>query len=229
MKIISHRGGAKLAPENSIEAINVSKLLGVDGIEIDVRLTKDSKLIVFHDHSLKRLAGVNKSIKNLSLNEINKIRLKNGTKIPTLEESIDAVGNLPLLIEGKEAGWAKVLNNLLQTNSNKGNFTVISFNDSELQKFKMLSPTIDCYYTTFFNGFKAVKVAKRNNYEGINIHFWGLNPLVYQLAKKNNLKISLFTLNSRIIFKLLNHFYPDVGVITNRPDRFIKLVKPIEE
>src|ERR1035438_9977333 len=109
MKIISHRGGAKLAPENSIEAIKVSRSLGVDAAEIDIRVTKDGQLVVFHDKSLKRLAGINKAIKNLTVNEIKQINLKSGAKIPTLEELLNAAGDLPLIIEGKGTDWANKL------------------------------------------------------------------------------------------------------------------------
>ncbi len=101
MKIISHRGGMAVNPENSLKAINYSKEIGVDYIEFDVRVTKDKKLVVFHDKSLKRLAGVDYLIADLTLEDISKITLKSGEKIPTLDELLKTAGNIPLSLKVK--------------------------------------------------------------------------------------------------------------------------------
>lgn len=227
MKIISHRGGAKLAPENSVEAIKVSRSLGVDAIEIDVRSTKDNKLVVFHDPSLKRLAGSSKRINKLTLSEIRKIKLKNGTYIPTLEEIILAAGDLTLCIEGKDEGWAEILSTTLKKYRGRGNFKVLSFNEEELRKFNQLSKNIGCYFTNWFRGYRAISVASQNGYEGINIQFMAFNPTIYWLAKRRHLKINLFTLNSRLISGVIGRLFSDIGIITNRPDKLLKLTKKI--
>jgi len=139
MKIISHRGGAKIAPENSLESIRASIDIGVEALEIDVRLTRDKKLVVFHDPTLRRMANLNRLVSRLSLDEIKKITLRNGTHIPSLDEFIAETKNLTLFIEGKERGWAEILNQTLNNYPNKKRFKVISFNGRELQKFHRLS------------------------------------------------------------------------------------------
>jgi len=55
--IIAHRGDATSAPENTIPAFKKALNLGADGIELDVRLTKDRELVVFHDRVLGRTAA----------------------------------------------------------------------------------------------------------------------------------------------------------------------------
>ena len=57
--IIAHRGDVTNAPENTIPAFQKSLELGADGIELDVRLTKDEKLVVFHDRRLERTSNGN--------------------------------------------------------------------------------------------------------------------------------------------------------------------------
>ncbi|MBC8279887.1 MAG: hypothetical protein H8E48_03780, partial [Chloroflexi bacterium] len=52
--VIAHRGDSANAPENTIAAFKKALDLGADGIELDVRLTKDEKLVVFHDRFLER-------------------------------------------------------------------------------------------------------------------------------------------------------------------------------
>lgn len=53
-KIIAHRGGAGLRPENSLAAVEHAIELGVDGIEVDVHLSKDGEVVVYHDFRLNR-------------------------------------------------------------------------------------------------------------------------------------------------------------------------------
>ena len=55
--IIAHRGASKHAPENTFAAFKRAVEAGADGIELDVRLAKDGVAVVFHDSSLKRIAG----------------------------------------------------------------------------------------------------------------------------------------------------------------------------
>ena len=56
--IIAHRGDVSKAPENTIPAFLSAHGRGADGIELDVRLTRDGQLVVYHDRSLRRIGGV---------------------------------------------------------------------------------------------------------------------------------------------------------------------------
>ena len=84
--IIGHRGAKGIAPENSLSGFKKAVKLGIDGIELDVHLTKDRKLIVIHDMDLQRLAGLKIPIKQLTFKElkeydISKFFTKNQEKI----------------------------------------------------------------------------------------------------------------------------------------------------
>jgi glycerophosphoryl diester phosphodiesterase len=68
--IIGHRGAKGIAPENSLSGFKKAVELGIDGIELDVHLTKDGKLIVIHDMDLKRLTGLRVPIKQLTFKEL---------------------------------------------------------------------------------------------------------------------------------------------------------------
>jgi glycerophosphoryl diester phosphodiesterase len=70
--IIGHRGAKVIAPENSLSGFKKVIELGINGVELDVHLTKDGKLIVFHDMDLKRVAGLKTPIKQLTLKELKK-------------------------------------------------------------------------------------------------------------------------------------------------------------
>jgi len=70
--IIGHRGAKGIAPENSLSGFKKAIELGIDGVELDVHLTKEGKLVVIHDLDLKRLTGLKILIKQLTFQELRK-------------------------------------------------------------------------------------------------------------------------------------------------------------
>ena len=90
---VSHRGDWRYAPENSLPAIQRCIDLGVDIVEIDVRLTQDGHLVAMHDYTVDRTTNGKGKVSQLTLEEIKSFRLKNacgvrgsGIQVPTLEE-----------------------------------------------------------------------------------------------------------------------------------------------
>lgn len=71
--IIAHRGASAAAPENTLAAFRKAIEDGAEGIEFDVRLTSDGEAVVFHDADLKRIAGRDEKIVDLSFEELQKI------------------------------------------------------------------------------------------------------------------------------------------------------------
>lgn len=92
--VVAHRGDWRYAPENSIAAIEHSIAVGVDVVELDLQLTKDSVLILMHDSSLDRTTTGKGKVKDWTLDSIRTLRLKNGAglrtmhTVPTLEEAL---------------------------------------------------------------------------------------------------------------------------------------------
>ena len=102
-RYIAHRGlHGDTIPENSLAAFRAAVARGF-AVEIDIHITADGQLVVFHDDTLKRVCGVDVTIAKATLAELKTYRLK-GTEetIPTLQECLDTVaGQVPLLIEFK--------------------------------------------------------------------------------------------------------------------------------
>ncbi len=92
--VAAHRGDWRNAPENSIQAIENCIKMGVDIVEIDVRMTKDSVLVLMHDSELNRTTTGKGKVSEWTLDSLNTIFLRNGQyratrhKIPTLEEAM---------------------------------------------------------------------------------------------------------------------------------------------
>lgn len=74
MKIIAHRSGPTVFPEQTIRSALFAKENGADLVEIDVRFTKDKKLEVSHDENAARVFGVDKNIGEMSGDEFAALR-----------------------------------------------------------------------------------------------------------------------------------------------------------
>jgi glycerophosphoryl diester phosphodiesterase len=104
-RLVAHRGlhdNGRGVPENSMNAFQLAIERG-HAIELDVRITADNKLVVFHDDTLQRMTGVPGEVDRWVLEDLKKLRLL-GTEeaIPTVEEMLSLVnGQVPLLIEIK--------------------------------------------------------------------------------------------------------------------------------
>lgn len=110
--IVGHRGGAGLAPENTLAAFRNALELGIDGIEFDVQRTVDGEVIVFHDEVVDRITGESGRVEHLTLEEIKRLDVgKNfdpkftGERIPTLRETFEFLRGTELIlhIEFKDA------------------------------------------------------------------------------------------------------------------------------
>ena len=69
-RLIAHRGCAKLAPENTLAAMKLTKTLGVDWVETDANLMGDGSVVIFHDDTLDRLTRFSGELKSLSYNDV---------------------------------------------------------------------------------------------------------------------------------------------------------------
>ena len=90
-KIWAHRGCCTLYPENTLEAFRAAaELDGITGIELNIQLTSDGEMVVFHDENLRRVTHIDRNVRGCTLAEIKNIAIPaNDGKycsIPTLEE-----------------------------------------------------------------------------------------------------------------------------------------------
>lgn len=103
MKLIAHRGlQSKNTKENTLEAIKLgAKNKRIDGVEIDVRLTKDNKVVVIHDSTIDRVTSGSGKVREMSLERLKKFNygsfIKRST-ISTLEEVLEKFSTNTLLI-----------------------------------------------------------------------------------------------------------------------------------
>ena len=222
MKIIGHRGAAGLALENTLPSLELARLLGVDAIEFDVRRTKDNRLVLSHDADLGDVSENDVKVHELTLRELQKIVLNDEqSRTPSLREALRMTGDIPVLIELKEAGCAELLLEELKDFPDI-DVTVVSFKLDELAHLRKLRPKLRLYGLERTKPFDIIQYARELNLDGVGLNFWLLNPLTYWLAKRYSLDIFVYTVNSRLLGNFIGLLYPDVAVCTNHPEWFIK-------
>ena len=156
--ITAHRGGARMAPENTISALEQAISTGADMAEIDVQETRDKELILLHDDSLKRTAGVSKKVWEMDLAQIEKLdagvsfhQKFRGEHIPTLPETLKfCKGRLDLNIEikynGKNRGIVYRVVREIREAGFEDYCVVTSMNYEFLQQIKEIAPEIRTGY-----------------------------------------------------------------------------------
>ena len=86
MMIFAHRGASDSRLENTLPAFVHAIERGADGVELDVQLSRDGEVVVFHDDDLIRLAGRHEKIANTSWDALSQVVLMRGAKIPRLSD-----------------------------------------------------------------------------------------------------------------------------------------------
>ena len=141
---IAHRGiyDNKNISENSIFAFEKA-IKKKEMIELDIHLTKDEKIVVFHDDTLDRMTNKKGNVYDYTLEELTTTKLVTGSTIPSLEEVLKLVdGKVPLLIELKidfknyklEKELIKLLDNY------NGEFAIQSFRPGTIIYFRIFRP-----------------------------------------------------------------------------------------
>lgn len=102
-KVIGHRGAKAYAPENTLASIHAAADMGIEWVEVDVKLTKDDVAVLFHDDDLQRCTGAAGLMAETDYKTVSEMDAGSwfaesfiGEKIPTLEEALDLMIDLGL-------------------------------------------------------------------------------------------------------------------------------------
>ena len=143
----AHRGlHSEVAAENSMTAFRLA-VEGGYGIELDVRLSKDKRLVVFHDDTLDRVVGIEGRVADFTAEELGAMKLS-GTEdgIPLFDDVLNLVsGQVPLLVEIKEDAGDSEVSTLLaeRLDTYKGSYIIESFNPLSLRNIKRRLPSAE--------------------------------------------------------------------------------------
>jgi len=86
-RIVAHRGGGALAPENTLGAMRLGASLGFKGVEFDVMLARDGTPMVIHDETVDRTTDGRGEVPKMSCADLQRLRTGNGEGIPRFEDA----------------------------------------------------------------------------------------------------------------------------------------------
>lgn len=222
-KIVGHRGAAGLGLENSPDSIIKALSLPIDGIEFDVRRTKDGGLVIMHDKHTGRVTGKRLYISDSTLAELQGLPLKNGQRILSLDEALKLVGDKQkIVLDIKDIGVAQELARVLAAHPD-AHITISSRKYDELEEIHRLLPELPFLVQSYVSPTEVVHTAHRLHATGISLNKWLLNPYNYHLAERAGLEVWVYTVNHPWLMHLIVKLYPDVSIYTNHPERFMHL------
>jgi glycerophosphoryl diester phosphodiesterase len=197
VKILAHRGGAGLEPENTIRAFKRALDLGVDLIEFDVRLTKDKKLVVIHDEKVDRTTNGRGYVRDLTLDEIRKLNIAENEKIPTLEEVINLLKTEKpiIVIEIKEPETTEKILKAIKNKRLENKVLIVSFWPDVLKKIKEIAPKIKTGILIGKGPVDAVSMVKDLKADFFCPRFDLIDKKTVENCHQNNIKINVWTVN----------------------------------
>ncbi len=222
--IIGHAGGKKTGPENTLKAFNKALELKADYIELDLRMSKDNEVIIFHDLDTFNITAEPGLVKNKTLKELKKLDVGEGERIPTFREVIEFANNkINLLLHIAAANMEDKIINLLKE-YNYIDTTIIScMVHRYLFKFRDLEPNLKLAALENLHSDGLIKwdVRRKLIDKAINNKFYAINPEYHLVdaqfisyAHQKNLKVFPWTVNEQRIMRKLVALGVD-GIITD--------------
>lgn len=242
---MAHRGDPYQAPENTLEAMRAALQVGVDSLETDVRLTKDSRLVLFHDEDLKRTTGVDASVSQLTLDELQKIDLGHSYtldgetfpfrgkrhQIVTIEEAFETFPEVRFNIDMKDENLSasEMLAKAIEDYNRHESVVIASFIPKQLERFREILPTVaTCAHPkevrNFITGLRlrALRIfSSRIKYRAFQVPIvYGtiqvVSPRFVEEAHKRSLAVHVWTINDRETMEWLIDLKVD-GIFTDEP------------
>ncbi|MFA5162006.1 MAG: glycerophosphodiester phosphodiesterase family protein [Elusimicrobiales bacterium] len=220
MEFIAHRGASAYAPENTLDAFSLAASMGMANFELDIQLSADGKLAVFHDMDLQRLHNRPDKVAEMPYNALKELG------VPLLEDVLRLLGRRGFLnIEIKNDGgvYAGIEEKALDCLAAAGmgwarRAAISSFHHPSLVKVRELDSETRLGVLQGAASFEdALALAKRLKAESVNISRRRATPEMMRAAHKAGLKVFVYTVNERDQALELECMGAD-AVFTNNPD-----------
>lgn len=227
-KIIAHRGDTVNAVENTVEAIESAAKAGADYSEIDIQETKDHQFVVFHDMTLRRLAGSSKRVADMTLQELQQTKITSGaysSHIASFDEIINAAkkNKIDLLVEmklhgGESSDMVERFITLLKKEKVADKYLVQSLNQPVIEKIEHADPSLETGIILALN----IGNLPKTSADFIVLEDFSINKRILTQAKQNNKNVFVWTVNKEKLMQMYLRKNID-GIITNYPKKAIEL------
>jgi len=230
----AHRGASGNAPENTLAAFRTAVALRADGIECDVRAGRDGVPVIFHDPTLKRIAGRPDRISDLSLAQIKAIDVGrwfsssfSNETIPTLEETLAAIPmSVRLNLEIKSACVPAVIEQAV-TMKAADRIILSAFDHRLLYEARHLHPTLALGVLVNREPWDAaIRTARRLHAISLNVPRRRVSAEIVTRAHRAGLEVHCYTVDAPDEMMRMMALEVD-GLFTNHPD-WLQALRPID-
>ena len=216
MPLVSHRGAAGIAHENSLKAIKLAADFKPVFIETDIHCTADMVFVMYHGQLKQTLSGNNMPVTYAEL----KKRVPTLLKLEELLERNDM--NTPFMFDIK---CADVIDDLVAYLKHQGVPSTVGFTSPHVSALYALKEAFPHAITLISQPYqegpiKAIELARDQGFSGISLNKWWLGPLPYFLCKRYKKRLMVYTINNGIWLWFAQTFFPDAMICTNFPDRY---------
>lgn len=240
---IAHRGANKLAPENTMEALEKAVSLGCKWLEFDVMLTKDHQAILIHDETLDRTTNFHGRVCDYNYSEIAELDAgyyftklaEKKHKIPLFRDvvefmkqhEINAVVEIKPSFNFEIETAAKVME-ILQTYwpDFRKYIIVSSFSFIALQKVRALDAHVSIGLSTELFSQKLLDEAKDLNAMSIHIDYLSVNPEICKQIHQSNYSIFCYTVNEPFEINTLSEWGVD-AIFSDVAENFVNTTNTV--
>lgn len=247
---IAHQGGRRLWPENTLYAFEHAESLGVDVLEMDLRITSDGEIVVIHDATVDNTTDGSGRVDGMTLAQIRRLdagyRFDDGSgefafrgsglRIPTLEDVLARFETSRLILEMKEFAPDRAVQfcDILKAHQATQRILVASFEHDSMRAFRAACPMV------------ATSATMREALMLYQLHRMGLASLyrspavalqipetfrdrqvvdseLLELADDYNIQIEVWTVNEEADMKRLLDLGVQ-GIMTDHPDRLLRVL-----
>jgi glycerophosphoryl diester phosphodiesterase len=145
----AHRGFTPPAPgrsrhawENTLAAFRAARALGIRHLEMDVRATRDGVCAVVHDPDLSRIAGVDARVRDLTWEEVSRVRVGGEHRVPRLEDVLDAFPDAVLNVDCKTDDTVQPLIRVLRGRPDASRVIVAAFDGGRSAAVALAVPAV---------------------------------------------------------------------------------------
>lgn len=233
----AHRGAAGHRPENTMSSFVHALELGATGIETDVQMSKDGRLVLIHDETLHRTAGTPEWVKDLTFEDIRSREAGSwfhedyrGEKIPALEELLELVQGTGTIVnlELKNGGvpYPDLERKVIEAVRHYGlseRVIISSFNHYSLVDCKKLAPEIRTGILYMEGLYEPWEYAKSIGADALHAFQYAVRPEFVAGATAAGVAYHPFTVNEKHEMEALIRAGV-AGIITDYPDRLAELL-----
>ena len=212
---IGHRGAAGLEPENTLRSFRRAAAEGAEAIELDLRLTRDGRLVVLHDATVDRTTDGSGPVAGMALDEIRQLDAGLGERIPAFEEVLEAT-ELPIHAELKAVEAAEPLAALIRERGLAERVTPISFAPEALRRVKLSLPDLPVGLI-LSGGSPGLAEARSVGASLVSPQAAYLYAAMVESYRRAGLRITTWTVNEPKEMRRVLRLGVD-GIVTDRPD-----------